>query len=123
MARLIFVAMVVAFTTLVWHGRDSVHGRATKRILLIGFAGAVIFTILFPELTSYAATWVGIGRGSDLVFYLTSFGLMFLAATVYLKFKRLEDRIAMLASELALRDWDREIASSAQATSDAERPI
>ena len=71
----------------------------------------MIFTILFPESTTVAAQWVGIGRGTDLVFYLTSFAVMFLAALVYLKFKRLEDRIATLTSELALRDWEVQLAA------------
>ena len=111
MARLLFIALVIVGTTLVWRGRDSAQGRAGKRILLIAFAGLVIFTILFPETTSVAAQWLGIGRGTDLVFYLTSFAVMFLAALVYLKFKRLEDRIATLTTELALREFDRDSAS------------
>jgi hypothetical protein len=41
---------------------------------------------------------------------------MFLAALVYLKFKRLEDRIAALTAELALRDWDRELTVTPIAT-------
>jgi hypothetical protein len=101
---------VVVGTVLVWRARDSAHGRAGKRILLIGFAGLVTFTILFPETTTVAAGWLGIGRGTDLVFYLTSFAVMFLAALVYLKFKRLEDRIATLTTELALREFDQETA-------------
>ena len=110
MARLLFIALVVVGTTLVWRGRDSAQGRAGKRILLIGFVGLVVFTILFPETTTVAANWMGIGRGTDLVFYLTSFALMFLAALVFLKFKRLEDRIATLTTELALREFDHESA-------------
>jgi hypothetical protein len=111
MARLVFIAMVAAGTALVWRGRDSAHGRAGKRLLLLGFAGLVVFTIIFPETTTIAAGWLGIGRGTDLVFYMTSFAVMFLAALVYLKFKRLEDRIAALTSELALRDFDRQVAA------------
>ncbi len=110
MARLLFIALVIVGTTLVWRGRDSAQGRAGKRILLVAFAGLVVFTILFPETTTVAANWMGIGRGTDLVFYLTSFALMFLAALVFLKFKRLEDRIATLTTELALREFDRESA-------------
>ncbi len=111
MARLLFVVLVVAGTALVWRSRDSAHGRAGKRLLLIGFAGLVTFTILFPETTTVAAGWLGIGRGTDLVLYLTSFAVMFLAALVYLKFKRLEDRIATLTTELALRQFDEETAA------------
>ncbi len=110
MARLLFIALVVVGTTLVWRGRDSAQGRAGKRILLVAFAGLVVFTILFPETTTVAANWMGIGRGTDLVLYLTSFALMFLAALVFLKFKRLEDRIATLTTQLALREFDRESA-------------
>ena len=110
MAKLIFIALVALGTAYVWRRRDSAHGRAIKRLALFGFAGLVIFTVLFPETTTIAANWVGIGRGTDLVFYLTSFAVMFLAAFMYLKFKRLEDRIADLAAELALRDWDRDLA-------------
>lgn len=76
--------------------------------MLLGFAALVIATVLFPATTSTAAGWIGIGRGADLVFYLTSFALMFLAVVVYLKFKRLEDRFAAIVREQALREWDRE---------------
>ncbi len=116
MARLIFIGLVVATITLLWRGRDTAHGRAFKRLLLLGFAGVVTFTILFPEVTSIAANWVGIGRGTDLVFYLTSFGVMLLAALTYLRFKRLEDRMAALTTELALRDWDDHLAAEGLVT-------
>ncbi len=109
MARILFIAIVIGIVAFVWRRRDSAHGRAIKRLMLLGFSGLVIFTILFPETTSRVATWLGIGRGTDLVFYLTSFAVMFLAAFMYLKFKRMEDRIATLTSELALREWDREL--------------
>ena len=70
--------------------------------MLLGFAALVIVTILFPATTSVVAELIGIGRGADLVFYMTSFAVMFLAAMVYLKFKKLEDRVA---SSLAIRPY------------------
>jgi small membrane protein len=112
MARLVFIALVALGTIYVWRGRDSARGRAIKRLLLLGFAALVILTILFPDTTTLAANWIGIGRGTDLVSYLTSFAVMFLAALVYLKFKRLEDRIATLTSETALREWESELAAT-----------
>ena len=122
MARLVFILLVVAVTAFVWRGRDSAHGRAYKRLLLLGFAALVVFTIVFPETTTVAAGWLGIGRGTDLVFYLTSFAVMFLAALVYLKFKRLEDRIAVLTTELALRDFDRQVAAEGGGSEPAQGP-
>ncbi|MGV1003355.1 MAG: DUF2304 domain-containing protein [Candidatus Nanopelagicales bacterium] len=108
MARLLFIAMVVAVVAVVWRARHSAGGKAGNRLLLVGFAGVVVFTIVFPETTSVAAGWLGIGRGADLVFYLTSFAVMFLAASMYLKSRWLEDRIAALTSSLALREWEAE---------------
>lgn len=109
MARVLFVAFIIGIIVLVWRGRDSAHGRAWKRLLLLAFAGLVIFAVLFPAATSIAAEWLGIGRGADLVFYLTSFGLMFLAAVVYVRIRKLEDTIADLVREQALRNWEHEL--------------
>lgn len=103
-ARGIFIALVIAGIAVVWRGRDSAGGRASKRLLLLAFAALVIVTIMFPQLTSRVAAGIGIGRGSDLVFYLTSFALMFLAALVYLEFRKLEDRIAEVTRALALHE-------------------
>ena len=72
MARLLFIAVVILGTILVWRSRDSAHGRAGKRLLLVGFAGLVIFTMLFSETTTIVAGWLGIRRGTDLVLYMTS---------------------------------------------------
>lgn len=111
MARLVFVALVVAVVALVWRARDSARGRAGKRLLLLGFMVVVVFTILFPGTTTTVAHWMGIGRGTDLVFYLTSFAVMYLAAAVYLKFKRMENRLAALVSDQALREWEHDLHS------------
>lgn len=111
MARLIFIALVLLVVAIVWRARHSASGKAGNRLLLIGFAAVVVFTIVFPEVTTVVAGWVGIGRGADLVFYLTSFAVMFLAASMYLKTRWLEDRIAALTSALALREWQAELRS------------
>ncbi len=106
MARLIFISFVIVAIALVWRGRDSAGGKASKRLLLLGFAALVVVTILMPQLTTLVADRIGIGRGADLVFYLTSFAVMFLAALVYLEFRRQDDCIATLTRALALREWD-----------------
>jgi hypothetical protein len=108
MAQLIFILIVVAVIGLLFRSRDTAHGRAWKRLALVGFAALVIFAILAPATTSVIANWIGIGRGADLVFYLTSFALMTFAALVYLKFRRMDERISALTRQLALSEWKRE---------------
>ncbi len=110
-AQLVFVAFVLVITVLLWRSRETAHGRAWKRILLVAFAGFVIWTILFPETATKVANWLGIGRGTDLIAYLTAFSLMLLAVLVLLRFARLETRLAKLTREVALSEWDRDILS------------
>ncbi len=41
----------------------------SDRIILLIIAGGGMVLILFPELSSQLAHWIGIGRGVDMVFY------------------------------------------------------
>lgn len=107
MAELLFTGIVVLVALLLLRSHDTARGRAGKKLLLVGFAALVILAILFPEITTAIANVVGIGRGADLVFYLTSLAVMLLAALVYLKFKHMEARIADLTRAYALSEWER----------------
>jgi hypothetical protein len=106
--QFIFILFVIGVVGVIWRARDSARGRAWRRLMLAGFAALVIVTILEPSLTTSVASVIGIGRGTDLVFYLTSFSVMLLAALTYLKFQRMDARIATLTSQLALSEWQRE---------------
>lgn len=119
MAQLIFILFVAGVIALLFRSRDTAHGRAWKRLLLIGFGILLVVTILAPGITSEVAQFIGIGRGADLVFYLTSFALMLLAALVYLKFKRMDERIEELTRQLAMARWDWEQAGGQP---DLDRP-
>ncbi len=108
MAQLLFILFVAVVIALLWRSRDSVHGRAWKRLFLVAFAVLVVLTILMPQTTTRVANLIGIGRGADLVFYLTSFALMLLVALMHLKFRRMDHRIAELTRQLALSEWERD---------------
>ncbi len=104
MANLIFLITLLAGVTVLWKLGSSHQGRATKRLVMLGFALLVAVSILNPELTTSLANFIGVGRGADLVLYLTSVGLMFLAALTYLSHRSTEDRVAELVSAQAVSD-------------------
>lgn len=108
LAQILFVLFVVLATFWIWRWRDTAHGRAWKRILLLGFAGVVVIAILFPDAATEVANLIGIGRGTDLIAYLTAFSVMLMAVLVYMKFQRLDDRLARLTRSAALAEWQRE---------------
>ena len=101
MASWIFVVAIVVGVVVIWRLGSSTRGRASKRLLLIGFGALIVITIVNPDITTQVASWVGIGRGADLVLYLTAIGLMLLAALTYLSHRGTETRLAEIVSAQA----------------------
>ena len=82
--------------------------------LLIG-AGAV--AIIFPDVTQDAANLVGVGRGTDLVTYLSIVAVMFVLLHYYTKFVELQRQLTEVTRELAiLRAEVNRVAPSDQAS-------
>lgn len=75
---------------------------AIKRIFALIAALAAVLAILFPELLTLVANFFGIGRGADLLLYVSIIGvLLFAVATVRAK-ARSDARVTELARSVAL---------------------
>lgn len=66
-------------------------------ILLGGFV-----LVLSPDLASYAAKALNVGRGSDLVVYLLLVLGLFVCANFYFRFKKAEEQMVIVVRALAL---------------------
>jgi hypothetical protein len=100
---LLIVAVIVAaaLTTRFLPGERSL---AIKRIFALLFAVAAIVAILFPGILTSAANLFGIGRGTDLLLYLSIVAaLMFAVSTVRAK-ARSDARVTELARSVALME-------------------
>ena len=77
-----------------------------KTVLRKGFI--ILFVLIMltfsvkPEWSTALANYVGVGRGVDLLFYLSHLVLFFIAFMYYIKFKDIELRFTALVRELAL---------------------
>lgn len=77
---------------------------AIKRIFALLAALAAVLAILFPELLTLIANFFGIGRGADLLLYVSIIGAMlFAVATVRAK-ARSDARVTQLARSIALME-------------------
>ena len=72
-----------------------------KSFILLFVALMLAFTVN-PEWSTELARLVGVGRGVDLLFYLSHLVLFFIAFMYYLKFRELEVRFTKLVRQLAL---------------------
>lgn len=77
---------------------------ALRRLFVLFFFGSGILFILQPHLTNRLAFLVGIGRGADLIFYVSILFLFFLCFNFYVRFRALEERQGRIVRELALRN-------------------
>jgi hypothetical protein len=65
---------------------------------------AIVAVVLKPELASEAARRLGVGRGADVVVYLSIVALFYLQFRQFARMEDQERQITKLARELALKD-------------------
>jgi hypothetical protein len=70
-------------------------------IALVIFAGAVA-AILFPQLTSLAANFLGVGRGTDLLLYILTLAFFFAVIMLSTRILKLQDNLTELTRQIAL---------------------
>ena len=66
--------------------------------------GAVVVVVLRPETASDVARRLGVGRGADVVVYLSIAALFYLQFRLFARVEDQERQITRLARELALKD-------------------
>lgn len=77
---------------------------ALRRLAGLAVLALGAASVLFPGITNWMASTVGIGRGTDLVFYTFAVVSLFVWASVYARLRDLEDKHAALVRQLAIRD-------------------
>jgi hypothetical protein len=70
------------------------------------FWAAVIVAVLRPTTTSTIAAWVRVGRGTDLVMYLSVMAIFYLLFRMFGKIEELERQITRVVRAAALKDLD-----------------
>jgi hypothetical protein len=99
--KILLIAGALGFGVLVL--RDTVPGHNLLRRLggLVVVVLAII-AVLWPQLTTYVAVRVGVGRGTDLVLYVFVMVFIYNAAATTQRLHRLEHEVKLLVRELAI---------------------
>jgi small membrane protein len=98
----VFVAIIIALLSLSQRGTH--FGKAWKKILLIIMSVVMVIAVLFPETTNTVASFVGVGRGADLLLYITVLAFIVYALNNYLNQQDQRDRVFRLARRIALME-------------------
>lgn len=99
-----FVAFAVWRTFLKFKARDISAGWFVFWLVFWIAAGVVV---LLPKTTEVAAAWFGVGRGVDLVIYISIIVLFYLIFKIFLKIQSLEKDISKIVQDAAVRYPDK----------------
>jgi small membrane protein len=104
--QVLLIAVVVAVVARLFRSRGA-RAQAIRRLGLVLFASFAVVSILFPAFWSRIASFVGVGRGTDMVLYALVVAFLSFTVTTYLRFRDLETRYTKLARRLALDEVTR----------------
>jgi hypothetical protein len=75
-----------------------------RKLFVLVFVGVMFIFSVRPEWSTVIANMLGIGRGSDFLFYVSHLMMFFVAFVYYLKFKDLEGKFGRVVRRLAILD-------------------
>ena len=82
--------------------RKKARARASVKLGFVVFLIACVVAIIFPDVLTTIAHWVGVGRGADLLLYGLVIAFFFTTLSTWMRFREQELRYARLARTIAL---------------------
>lgn len=95
------IVVIAIFAILGFRGGGA-RQQALRRVVMVLFILAAASSLLFPQVWTWAANLVGIGRGTDLLLYLMVLIFLGFVASTYRRFRRLEHDTTALARKIAV---------------------
>lgn len=83
------------------------QNRLINRLLLLGALSLAVILIVWPDLSTRVANWLGVGRGTDLLLYLSIVTVLFVLLMMYAKIKKLEETITSLIRDKAIHETNK----------------
>ncbi len=102
--QVLLIAAVLALLAYLLRSRTNAKTKAWVKVGYLLFVVAAVYAILRPDDTTVLAHWLGVNRGTDLLFYALTIAFVFTTLSTYLRFKDLELRYARLARAVALQN-------------------
>jgi hypothetical protein len=73
-------------------------------ILILAMAATGLLFVFFPDLSNRVAHFLGVGRGADMIFYVSILFLAFLIMKLYVRTRRLEQLLAKWVRDEAIKE-------------------
>ena len=110
--KIILISGILFLGWLALRENPSTSSLAVRRLAGVGIIVVGTALILWPDITSWVAEIVGVGRGTDLLFYGCVLLFMFTSIAQSQRVHRLEQKVVALTREIALLDASRDSAAA-----------
>jgi len=74
-----------------------------RTVAVLMFAG-LLFLVLFPDVSTWAANKIGVGRGADLLFYFAHLFFLLVAVSLWQRLMTLTSAVTALSREIAIKN-------------------
>jgi hypothetical protein len=105
--KVILIVVVLSLFVSSLRIKKEVNSNALKKIGFVFLMISGVVAIISPELVTKLANLLGVGRGTDLMFYVFAVVFMYQLLNSYRSNKRNSAKITKLAREIALVDAER----------------
>lgn len=105
--QIVLVVVVVLFSLILIRGGSNAKHMAVRRIMILLFAIAAVFSIFFPTILTQLARIVGVGRGTDLMLYAFIVSFLVYMSTAHQKFRQMETTLTKLSRRIAIDEAER----------------
>lgn len=102
--QILLVLAAVALLVVLARTTTSARHQALSRLGMVAFFLAAVVTILWPALLSRLASFLGVGRGTDLLLYALVVVVVAQVARSHRRANELQRKITLLTRELALTE-------------------
>jgi len=104
--QVLLIAMLAGAFVLTW--RRSKQGALSRlgAFLWSGLWIAAIVVVLRPEVATFFASMVGVGRGADAVIYVSIIILFYLVFRIFLRLDKLDRDITQLVRKVSIANRD-----------------
>ncbi|PIP60879.1 hypothetical protein COX00_00875 [Candidatus Uhrbacteria bacterium CG22_combo_CG10-13_8_21_14_all_47_17] len=102
--QLVLLAALFAAFLLTWKRAQERVIRRREALIWSALWMAAALLIFWPELASHVASFVGVGRGADLVVYAAVIVLFVLIFNIHVALDRLDRKLTQLVRQEALKE-------------------
>lgn len=103
MISIIQVILSVGVLLICFYSYRRLRSSYVDAIMILLFMAAGLVFIFFPELSNRVAHFLGVGRGADMIFYISILFFAFLIMKLYARTRRLEQMITKLTRDESLK--------------------